>query len=315
MIIAKLFKNNIVPSTFAVSKMAKSKFEYVRNYESDENVLPNCWIVVRVDGKSFHKFSEKHSFEKPNDARALGLMNKAASVVMEEYKDVLLAYGQSDEYSFVVRKDTTLYNRRRSKIMTYINSLFTSSYVFFWKDYFKDVKLKYPPSFDSRIVLYPSDDNLRDYLSWRQADCHINNLYNTTFWALVIKGGLTNTEADQRLCGTLSSDKNEILFSEFHTNYNNEPVLYKKGTILLRKRVKHPGSDRCKIVIVPLHEDLIQDEFWNRNPELLGIQTCGFYQFEKHSDIPDLVLRQLRAGKDIISESKDHSPEVNELID
>lgn len=29
----------------------------------------------------------------------------------------------------------------------------------------------YPPSFDGRVILYPSNRNLRDYLSWRQADC------------------------------------------------------------------------------------------------------------------------------------------------
>lgn len=174
--------------------MANSKFEYVRNFEIEDKVLPNCWIVVRVDGRNFHKFSDKHEFVKPNDLRAINLMNKSAMTVMQEFKDVLIAYGQSDEYSFVLRKDSTLYNRRGSKIMTYINSLFSSSYVYFWSHYFKEVKLKYPPAFDSRIVLYPTDDNLKDYLSWRQADCHINNLYNTTFWNLVLKGGLSNNE-------------------------------------------------------------------------------------------------------------------------
>jgi tRNA(His) guanylyltransferase len=45
------------------------------------------------------------------------------------------------------------------------------------------------------VVLYPSLKNVQDYLSWRQCDCHINNLYNTTFWALVKQGGLTQSEA------------------------------------------------------------------------------------------------------------------------
>ena len=53
--------------------------------------------------------------------------------------------------------------------------------------------LLYPPSFDARIVLYPSDQNIIDYLSWRQADVHINNLYNTCFWNLV-KSGISNKE-------------------------------------------------------------------------------------------------------------------------
>lgn len=183
--------------------MAKSKFEYVKNFEIEEKILPNCWIVIRVDGRNFHRFSELHDFEKPNDLRAIELMNKSASNVMQEYKDVLMAYGQSDEYSFVIRKDTILYNRRSSKLMTCINSLFTSAYVLHWPRYFKDVKLKYPPAFDCRIVLYPTNENLKDYLSWRQADCHINNLYNTTFWNLILKGGLTNVEVS--ICTTNSS--------------------------------------------------------------------------------------------------------------
>lgn len=58
-----------------------------------------------------------------------------------------------------------------SKLMTLVVAKFASSYVFYWKDYFKDKPLLYPPGFDGRIVLYPSDQNLKDYLSWRQADC------------------------------------------------------------------------------------------------------------------------------------------------
>lgn len=177
-----------------LSKMAQSRFEYVKSFETDDRLLPNSWIVVRIDGKNFHKFSTKHNFSKPNDTRALSLMNHAAVCVMNEYKEITLAFGESDEYSFVFRKNTDLYKRRGSKIMSYVNSIFSSSYVFYWNRYFGDTKLLYPPAFDSRVVLYPSNENLRDYLSWRQADTHINNLYNTTFWNLVLKGGLDNNQ-------------------------------------------------------------------------------------------------------------------------
>ena len=81
---------------------------------------------------------------------------------------------------------------------------------------------------------------------------HINNLYNTTFWALVQKGGMDATQAEERLkvfClnhvsivtfelilmqGTVASEKNEILFSEFGMNYNNEVDMSKKGSIVYR---------------------------------------------------------------------------------
>ena len=35
--------------------MAKSKFEYVRNFEADDTCLAHCWVVVRLDGRNFHR--------------------------------------------------------------------------------------------------------------------------------------------------------------------------------------------------------------------------------------------------------------------
>ena len=77
--------------------------------------------------------------------------------------------------------------------------------------------MKYPPLFDGRIVLYPGENVVRDYFSWRQVDseylsfelfpgelehvcvAHINNLYNTAFWALVQEGKQTTTQAHEAL--------------------------------------------------------------------------------------------------------------------
>lgn len=205
-------------------------------------------------------------------------MSYAAVRVMQEFSDIVLSYGQSDEYSFVLHKSTQQYNRRASKLMTCINSLFTSSYVFFWSHWFPSKKLLYPPSFDSRVVLYPADENLRHYLSWRQADTHINNLYNTAFWKLVLEGGRTQAEATKDLSGTFSSDKNELLFSKFGTNYNNLPQMYRKGTILIRKSVKVPVVDKTVQLVVPFFTDLIQDKFWLDHPEILTKEKPNFYE-------------------------------------
>jgi len=224
--------------------MAKSKYDYVRQFELDDRCLLNVWMVVRIDGSNFHEFSKRHNFEKPNDLRALGLMNAAARAVLDEFQSIFLAYGQSDEYSFVFRQDASNCNRRASKLLSLVVSLFTSHYVFHWSKYFSDQELLYPPAFDSRIVLYPTEKNLRDYLSWRQVDCHINNLYNTTFWSLVLKGGMNNQAAMERLKGTLSADKNEILFSQFGINYNTLPQVYRKGTVLYRSKASATSIEK-----------------------------------------------------------------------
>lgn len=58
---------SVIKRQISSTKMAKSRYEYVKSFESDDKILQNCWIVVRVDGKGFHKFSKCHDFEKPND--------------------------------------------------------------------------------------------------------------------------------------------------------------------------------------------------------------------------------------------------------
>lgn len=54
--------------------MANSRFDYVKSFESDDRILPNCWIIVRIDGKAFHKFTKAHNFEKPNDDNGKNLI-------------------------------------------------------------------------------------------------------------------------------------------------------------------------------------------------------------------------------------------------
>lgn len=68
-LIGVIFKRNNLIISFR--EMANSKYEYVRKFEEANDVilLPNCYIVVRVDGKNFHKFSKLHKFHKPNDKR------------------------------------------------------------------------------------------------------------------------------------------------------------------------------------------------------------------------------------------------------
>ncbi|GJN79431.1 tRNA-His guanylyltransferase [Purpureocillium lilacinum] len=232
----------------------------------------------------------KYGFEKPNDRRALDLMNAAAKAVVTDLPEITIGYGISDEYS--------LFERRASKLVSTIVSTFTANYVYSWPTYFPDDPLTYPlPTFDGRAVVYPSVQNLRDYLSWRQVDCHINNLYNTTFWALIQLGGLDNKEAEKTLAGTLASDKNEILFSRFHINYNNEPEMYKKGSVIFRDyelvdadsiqvaqemddlaepvqqsktQAEKDKKRRSKARVVVEHLDIIKDDFWDRRPWILS---------------------------------------------
>ncbi|ODQ66128.1 tRNAHis guanylyltransferase [Nadsonia fulvescens var. elongata DSM 6958] len=271
--------------------MANSRFEYVKSFERESYLLPSSWIVIRVDGRGFHKFSDKYKFAKPNDIRALNLMNAAAKALMNNITEVILAYGDSDEYSFVLGRNCQLFERREAKLVSTFASTFTANYITLWNQFFSKEPLDptFLPTFDSRAVLYPTDQSLRDYLAWRQADCHINNLYNTSFWALVLKGGMTPNDAESELCGTISKDKHEILFTRFGINYNAENEMFKKGTLIIRelkdiaeaemtatpvvsthtgpailskRQLERIEKRRRKADINVLHTDIIKDDFW-----------------------------------------------------
>ncbi|KAL0568142.1 tRNA-His guanylyltransferase [Marasmius crinis-equi] len=241
--------------------MSGSKFAYVKSYELPDPLLPGTFLVFRLDGHSFHRFSDEHNFTKPNDVRALELMDRAAEALMKEYPDIVLGFGESDEYSFLLRKSTSLYQRRQSKIVSTLTSYFTSCYVFHWPSYFPDLPLKYPPSFDGRLVVYPGEKEVRDYFSWRQADTHINNLYNTAFWALVNQGGQTTTEAHATLRGTVSKQKHEILFSRFNINYNDVDARFRKGSVVVRVEIpEEPEPEPEEPAPAPASSETVDEE-------------------------------------------------------
>ena len=283
--------------------MANSEYEYVRKFEQWDPLPPSNWIVVRIDGRGFSKLCKEYEFEKPNDERALNLMNAAATEVVRSLVDVVSAYGQSDEYSFILHESTSLFDRRASKLATTVATMFTAEYCMQWPTFFPDKPLTRPyPTFDGRCVCYPKRKILRDYLSWRQADCHINNLYNTTFWNMVLKDGMSTMEAERELKGTVASDKNEILFTRFGINYNNEMAMFRKGTVVYRAyddedatvhvleqsadgkkvadrmsktQVEKEKKRKRKAKIAVEHADIIGDAFWGARPYILNSKKGG----------------------------------------
>lgn len=145
-----------------------------------------------------------------------------------------------------------------------------------WREFFPEKELNCPPSFDGRAVCYPSSKILRDYLAWRQVDCHINNQYNTCFWALV-KSGRTKSQAQEYLKGTQTPEKNELLRKEFGIDYDALPDMFKRGSSVFHTKVSQPqkhGNDAS--VEAPQTEiivdfcNIIEQSFWEANPSILG---------------------------------------------
>ena len=285
--------------------MAHSSFSYVKSFERKDTCLPQCFIVIRVDGRNFHNFCDSHKFIRPHDARCLKLMDHCALAVCNEFPDCSLAYGQSDEYSFLFLSNTQLFKRRKEKLITTVVSCFTANFVFNWKKFMSEqpdplpwpnfpkthispfTEMNYLPQFDARIIEYPNLQAVQDYFSWRQVDTHVNCLYNTTNFAQIFLLNLTPGQSEQKLCKTLSSDKNEILF-QLGINYNNVPARFRLGSLIYR------DADTGKYTVH--FEKFIQNpKFWDERPQL----TNSFAAFKR------ILKKKKKKQKSSSSNSKD----------
>jgi tRNA(His) 5'-end guanylyltransferase len=72
---------------------------------------------------------------------------------------------------------------------------------------------------------------------------------------LILKGNLSNQEAEARLRPTDSAAKNELLFKEFNMNYNNVHVRFRKGSVVFR------DSKGWRVD----HLDIIGESFWREH--------------------------------------------------
>ncbi|KAG0638299.1 putative tRNA(His) guanylyltransferase [Tuber brumale] len=195
-------------------------------------------------------------------------MNASARATRHTIPDIAVAFGQSDEFSFLLPLECALFDRREEKLVSIV--------------YFAgggggegEQLLLAPPSFDCRATCYPLVKHVRHYFSWRQVDTHINNLHNAAFWALVLKGGLMREEVAEELEKTSSADKNEILFSR--VVYRDDQALEEEeqettGVLKFKSKTQREKKEKRarKAEIVIEHVDIIGDEFWERRPWLLG---------------------------------------------
>ena len=95
---------------------------------------------------------------------------------------------------------------------------------------------------------------------------------------------------------------NEILFSKFGVNYNNEDDMFKKGTLLLRRRVGNRLTGKQCVVIVPKHVDFNRNNFWS-NQNVLKEKCTEDCNIDV-SSLPHLVSVQLNLA-DSTNNSKD----------
>lgn len=112
-----------------IFKSLKEKYNYYRNL-TDYRLLPNSYIMVMLDGRSFSK-KIKNNFKRPFDETFIKLMNETAKYVCEKVSGCKLAYVQSDEINLVLYDDfekDPFFSNRLCKLQSIIASIATSKF-------------------------------------------------------------------------------------------------------------------------------------------------------------------------------------------
>lgn len=218
----------------------------MRVYETslDISVPPGLWMVARLDGKGFTKWTHDKGFKKPFDDTFHEIMLDATMGLMElsGFK-ILYGYTESDEISLLIHKDDDTFNRKMRKLNSTLASIASVM----------ASQSGGPCFFDCRICVLPDVETVVDYFRWRMEDSSRNCLNGYCYW-LLRQSGMSKRAATKELEGKGVAFKNELLFSKFGINFTKDiTAWHKRGSgvywkHVIKEAVNQLTSDKVDVI-------------------------------------------------------------------
>jgi tRNA(His) guanylyltransferase len=173
-------------------------------------VLPGLWIVLRVDGRSFHTVTSH--LQKPYDESFHNDMYAVTMVLVEQF-NALYGYTESDEISIVLPPMADMFDREVEKLVSVAAGTVSASF---------------GECFDARIWLGTTFDDVLDYFAWRQSDAARCCLNAWCYWTLR-KEGISARSTDTMLWAQNQTFKHDLLMKR-GINFNDLPSWQRRGT-------------------------------------------------------------------------------------
>ena len=206
----------------------------MKEYEvySSLKVPKNSKIIVRLDGRSFHKLASDLKLTKPYDENFYRVMADVCNDLFNEFS-ASFVYTFSDEISLLL--ENIPFDGRVEKINSVIASFASSSFVMHY-----DADFKKPPAFDSRIIPV-SDEDILKYFRWRQDESWRNCVNSHGISHL--KSKYSKSQANDIIKGMKLNEVHELLFND-GINLNNVETYKKRGIGIYRKQKKVVGFNK-----------------------------------------------------------------------
>ena len=214
----------------------------MKTYErlSESQLIPNLPVVVRLDGKSFSKYTSR--LERPYDLKLIELMQNTCKHLMKISHNIKVAYQQSDEITLIISNDydnPVEYNGRVQKLCSILAA--ECSVYFATHAYILENALHDHPVFDCRIFNVPDWVEASNAVLWREQDATKNSIQ---------LAGQSNF-SHKEMQGLKNNQIQEKLLLEKNINWNDYPASFKRGSYIKREKYFDPdlNTERSHFVV------------------------------------------------------------------
>ena len=218
--------------------------ERMKTYEnvSKNELIRRIPVIMRLDGKAFHSYTK--GMQKPFDEKLNQIMSETTQFLCAEIQGAKFAYHQSDEISILIldydqkewKKDITpWFGYKIQKMASISASLATAK--FNREAHKQGIKPDKLAFFDSRIFNLPETE-VNNYFYWRQLDATRNAIQGLG------QKHFSHKELQKKNCNLIQ----DMLFTQKGINFNDLPIIQKRGTGIVKNNFEMNNAIRSKWV-------------------------------------------------------------------
>jgi len=200
--------------------------------EAGRHLLPLVPVMARLDGKSFHKWTE--GLKRPYDPDMVRIMQEVTKILVEQ-TCALIGYTQSDEISLVYYssdiKSQIYFDGKIQKLNSVLASMAAVNFNKLANAVWPEKDLAY---FDCRVWNVPTKMEAANAILWREQDASKNSV------SMAARAYFKHSE----MVNKSGPEMQEMLFKQHGINWNNYPPAFKRGTFFApRKRLMELSAE------------------------------------------------------------------------
>jgi tRNA(His) guanylyltransferase len=240
----------------------------MKEYEIYNNlkVPSGSKLILRLDGRNFHRLTNKLDLNRPYDENFINTMVLTAKDIFKEFSPLLI-YIFSDEINILLSEIP--FSGRIEKLNSVFPSLAASSLSLHLTEFFTE-NIKNIISFDSRAIPISNDEDIVKYFKWRQDEAWRNCVNSYGYWTL--RKNFSSKIATEKLQNLKSAAIHELLF-ERGINLNDLPKYQKRGIAIYKEKKEIVGlnpktnkeeSSYRNYIFVDKNLDIFDQEFFKK---------------------------------------------------